>query len=610
MTHPQQHGATGGYEKKDADLKLILLCGLILLVVVVVSFVIVRATLSAMNREAAKPAAELSPLWEGQVLPPEPRLRVNGRQRLEDLRASEQALLTTYEWVDEAEGIARIPVSRAKELIASGHAAALTLPQSKVSELDVAIPESELPEYEAALDHARLISMSDKKVMELGAQTYNRICMDCHGDLEIEGSVPTSLRFGEGRFQRGSDPHTMYRTLTQGWRTMPAQTQLTPREKYAAIHYIREHFLKPHNPSQHFTVTPDYLATLPKGTDLGPEPKPVEADPLWSAMDYGNFLMGTFEISSPQKRTIPRPKDAKPDYIPPGANLAYKGIAFRLTPGPGGISRGSEWSLFEHDTLRVAGAWNGQGFIDWHGINFDGKHVVRPRTVGTPLFETADSPGWANPETGTFEDTRFEASDGLRYGPLPRQWMHYRGIYRHGANSVISYTVGSAEVLEFHEFKKQHGGFLRHLNIGRSPHPLSLRLANAGTKVTVSGGNGAVSITDSDGFVLASIPPDATPLNLVFAIGPDASSAPPAARNLHNWTRGGPPRWPTALNAPITRGTQSGAFQWDTFQIPDRNHWKCRIRLGGVDFTPDGNAVVCTWDGDVWSVTGIQRRLR
>ena len=38
----------------------------------------------------------------------------------------------------------------------------------------------------------------------------------------------------------------------------------------------------------------------------------------------------------------------------------------------------------------VTGTWTGQGFIDWEGINFNGRHVVHPRTVGDPLFETAD----------------------------------------------------------------------------------------------------------------------------------------------------------------------------------------------------------------------------
>ena len=54
-----------------------------------------------------------------------------------------------------------------------------------------------------------------------------------------------------------------------------------------------------------------------------------------------------------------------------GKNFAYKGIATRLDPGPGGVSRGQRWMIFDHDTMRMAAAWTGTGFIDWQGIHFD-----------------------------------------------------------------------------------------------------------------------------------------------------------------------------------------------------------------------------------------------
>ena len=81
-------------------------------------------------------------------------------------------------------------------------------------------------------------------------------------------------------------------------------------------------------------------------------------------MDYGPSLINTYEIGDD------------------GTNIAHKGIAVRLDPGPGGISRGKAWMVFEHDTLRVAAAWTGNGFIDWNGIHFNGQHQVHPRIVG------------------------------------------------------------------------------------------------------------------------------------------------------------------------------------------------------------------------------------
>jgi hypothetical protein len=46
-------------------------------------------------------------------LPPGPRLQAEPERELTDLLAQEDSVLETYGWVDEAAGIARIPVERA-----------------------------------------------------------------------------------------------------------------------------------------------------------------------------------------------------------------------------------------------------------------------------------------------------------------------------------------------------------------------------------------------------------------------------------------------------------------------------------------------------------------
>mgnify|MGYP003338117553 CR=1 FL=1 len=92
-----------------------------------------------------------------------------------------------------------------------------------------------------------------------------------HDRLEGQlGSLPTSLRFAEGKFKNGSDPFSLYGTLTRGYGQMAPQSWMVPRQKYDLIHYLRETYLKPHNPSQYAKVDGDYLAKLPKGTTFGP----------------------------------------------------------------------------------------------------------------------------------------------------------------------------------------------------------------------------------------------------------------------------------------------------------------------------------------------------
>ena len=463
------------------------------------------------------------------------------------------------------------------------------------------LPESALPGYESQVDHRGLITNIDREVIELGRKTYQQICHNCHGDINLPGSIPNSMRFGEGVFQHGNDPFTMYQTITRGWRLMAPQTQLVPREKYATIHYIRSHFLKENNPDQYFEVTEGYLDTLPTGDSVGP--MPVRRTP-WSDMNYGSFLIGTLEITPGTPELYKWPEGETSGFVEPEANIPYKAISVRLDPGEGGISNGNTWVAFEHDTLRLAGAWTGEGFTNWQGINHDGKHWYWPRTVGQPLFETKDVPGWANPHTGSFEDARFEGLDGRRFGPLPKDWGHYRGLYRHGDRTVIAYTVGTADILESHDLSDD-GSILRILNIGKSRKDLKVRLGNAGTSVRVLGKH-SISLSEEAGFVTAAIPASATPLNVAFIYGDSDASISSADLDLTPLTQGGPSQWSQAVTSPVIRGTQDGPFQWDSFTIPKDNPWKSWLRTTGIDFSPDGkSAYLCSWDGDVWKVDGI-----
>ena len=156
---------------------------------------------------------------------------------------------------------------------------------------------------------------------------------------------------------------------------------MVPRQKYDVIHYIREAYLKPSNPGQYAPVDRTYLARLPEGKSRGPEP--VEIEP-WATMDYGPSLMATYEVGGGDRPTS-----------------RTRGSPIRLDPGPGGVSRGRAWVVYDQDTLRFAAAWTGQGFIDWNGINFNGQHQVHPRIAGKVEFANPNGPGWANPENGS-----------------------------------------------------------------------------------------------------------------------------------------------------------------------------------------------------------------
>jgi len=61
-----------------------------------------------------------SPLPEARIdsIPPGPRLQSAPPRDMDELRARDQEVLTTYGWVDPARGIARIPLDRAITILA------------------------------------------------------------------------------------------------------------------------------------------------------------------------------------------------------------------------------------------------------------------------------------------------------------------------------------------------------------------------------------------------------------------------------------------------------------------------------------------------------------
>ncbi len=455
-----------------------------------------------------------------------------------------------------------------------------------------------LPEYEKDIDHAGLIRGLDDKALKRGEAIYTRVCANCHGTKDQPGSLPTSPRFAAHTFKNGSDPHSLYRTLTHGYNLMAPQTWMVPRQKYDVIHYLREAHLKTHNPTQYTKADDTYLAKLPAGKkdEFGPAPASVVP---WMAMDYGPSLMNTYEVGGP------------------GPNIAYKGIAVRLDAGPGGVSRGKSWAVFDHDTLRFAAAWTGDGFIDWKGIHFNGQHQIHPKLVGERHVENPIGPGWADPETGSFKDSRPLGLDKRPYGPLPRAWSQYKGIYAYGDRTVIAYTVGDAAILEMEGVEpdsKKSTVFTRTLEVGKSSRDLLTRIAPEAVSVAVVG-DSRVSLSERDGFRVLTIPASATPTRVKVLMTRGAAKdldafakTTPAAQALKPLTEGGPKRWPEVLKTTSILGKSDGPFAVDTFGTPDRNPWNALLRPTGFDFFPDGKRMaVCTWDGDVWAVGGIDK---
>ena len=67
----------------------------------------------------------------------------------------------------------------------------------------------------------------------------------------------------------------------------------------------------------------------------------------------------------------------------------------------------------------------------------------------------------------------------------------------------------------------------------------------------------------------------------------------------------GSPEWPEVLKTTVTYGNGQ-PYAMDNIALPFENPWKVQLFCGGNDFLPDGRALVCTMQGDVWLVDGFQ----
>ncbi len=298
---------------------------------------------------------------------------------------------------------------------------------------------------------------------------------------------------------------------------------------------------------------------------------------------------------------------------------------------------------YDTEHMRVAGAWVGKP------IAFTADKNMGPTVEGEMLFSTKPGPGWG--KDGKWDDPR----EG-KEGPLPRDWAHYKGLYLHGDKVVLSYTVGDMDVLEMPSSGAVKGAtfILRRFHLGPSKVPQQFELCRIpdgkegmiGPRIGFSDKRttGTIELDkqkklwfsakdiewDGETFYAKFGPSDKARDEIVLLVRYDFSLLPTDdekraaltnvlaetaklfdAGSLTAHTKGGPPHW---NEAPATSGIlgddKAGPYTVDQIQLPEKNVWGASIRFAGLDFFPDGRAALCTWDGDVWIVSGLDDSLK
>ena len=302
-------------------------------------------------------------------------------------------------------------------------------------------------------------------------------------------------------------------------------------------------------------------------------------------MDYGSCLLATIEAGDRR------------------SNVAYKGIAVRLDPGQGGVSRGRAWVVYEHDTLRLAAAWTGQGFIDWNSINFNGQHQVHPKVVGRIHVANPDGPGWADPEIPAATIGASSAATAGHYGPMPRELgalsrplppRRPRGPRLHRRRRRTSSRCRASRLTPRSPASRSSRGPWR-----SAPRPSGWRCGSASPKVSVSlaGDRSGASLSRRDGAIVLNVPPAGSsrvvkvlmsggdPRGARGVCGEFARAEPPSS-----FTHGGPKRWPEVLTTQPVIGRDDGPFAVDVLTLPDSNPWLCQMRPRASTSSPTARA--------------------
>jgi hypothetical protein len=292
---------------------------------------------------------------------------------------------------------------------------------------------------------------------------------------------------------------------------------------------------------------------------------------------------------------------------------------------------------FDADNLSMFAGWT-DGFVYVKG----GRDALldHDEIRGKVSFITK-GPGWT--QGGEWKERP------TKYGPLPREWAKYRGLYHHGERIVLNYTVGTGEVLESPWAEKTGDSvvFSRSFEIRGLKNTESILLAQSPQ------GGGVGQVREVKGVKIAIVPRSkrkgdatviaATVLGEDNSIGVDAhrTIAKVKAGNsqftiliwegpekelesfalyakkkfistdLGKWMKGGPRKWAKNLETKGELGIakKGEPYALDTIQPPFDNPWRAILHFGGHDFFANGDLAVSTMEGDVWLVRGIDDKL-
>ena len=484
------------------------------------------------------------------------------------------------------------------------------------------------------VDHAGIISRWNEQSLERGRRLFQLACAPCHGTNGVQTINPQSRPFAVDKFQNGGDPFSMFKTITSGFKNMPSQTWMTPQQRYEVIQYIRETFLKTLNPTQYTPVNQAYLDSLPKFDSARAS---TAADSKARQRDFGPVLESQL-----------------------GTNFGDV-LTFKL--------RDDVTLSYDLHHMRLAGAWQG-GFLDLSRTgHFEQRGEGQPQPQGRPLrglqqwywaFDGRfDYPTNALLPRGPLPPTRMKYHGHWVYN---RQAVLSFAIEGRAVLELPDVETTNGAIVISHTLRIAPGTNPMRLCVGQPTNPrqkisglvppgqtipqtksgpVAGRLvmaadleggASSGTPgqpygdfvaAWALGSTEAMTweVDDQQRLIL-NIPADNQPRVLRILCSTETGTAGLQRLNKclvdaqaepildpETLTHGGVRLWPMAIEVKGQLGQETGGYALDTIPVPFTNPYGAWLRTSALAFFPDGRAVVTTYGGDVWIVSGLDQSL-
>ncbi len=273
---------------------------------------------------------------------------------------------------------------------------------------------------------------------------------------------------------------------------------------------------------------------------------------------------------------------------------------------------------FDTELLRVAGIWRGD-YLSPNGLamlsypvplrKMGSGQSKLPQPLGKVVFSTGLYTGWQIGQLN-FDDPRPRGVDTkeLGRGPLDPTIGEWLGMEDAGGEAILHYRLFGGKVRERFQSKEIDGEIvvLRAIEVNEVPEEIHLILAEGGDgeavaresdleidsekkrifhRLTVSGKIQLVSVHYNLSKVSVSLVSSRE--SELVAVGKASS------------------RWSDTAVTGIELGEPQGSYIVDEAILPYPNPWERRIRPVAIDFFPDGDAVLVTFDGDVYRISGL-----